>query len=455
MAATRENEPLKAVSVCHSRLYRSMSQRLKATTLDSLDDNALYCIFTFLVPFADLTAVAGVCRTLRNAVLSSTIWAEKAVDICMVQGCFGCGRIWRSKAAGLLVCRSAKMLFTRLHLNALDLSNCISSIVSRNSVRNLYFRLESDFQTHPFTYNPALSSSTIESLTIYRWPTFRVNNASSTAAFFRQVGHSLTSLKCMESAPELIFEQLQLYAPRLSSLVLQGDQVAVASLNSFHSDYLQDLTLHLTSFKLNQPLQLSSLTRLELFGTTSETAVEVQQLIQAIPGSVRELALQVRHSLVNETLIEIGHNLHNLHHLIISLVDSLDAFEGDDANNRVEVSHQGIRALCTGCPRLQRLEITQGDLPWSIAAFNELLNFTSLQRVRIFCSDEIISALPHFLRRAETLQEITLFDNTSQYDSDDFQEWAILEGVIEQLSEQFPAMILRLEDQHGWENNML
>lgn len=451
MAATQDEAEVAGRRTCHANIYRKMSQESKPAGLDSLHDNALYCIFTFLVPFADLIAVAGVCRTLRNTVLSSTIWAEKVVDICMVQGCFGCGRIWRSKAAGLLVCGRAKMSFTRLHLDTLDLSQCISSIVARNSVRNLYFRLESDFNTHPFTFNPSLPSSMINSMTIYRWPTLRVNNAMSTGAFFRQVGHSLTSLKCMESSPELIFEHLQLYAPRLTSLVLQGDQVAVSSINDYHSDHLQDLSLQLTSFKLNQPLQLPSLTRLELYGSTSDAVMEVRQLIHAIPVSVSDLALQVKHSLVNETLVQIGQHLPNLRHLIISLVDGLSPFEGDE-NNVQEVSHEGIMALHQGCLQLQRLEITQGDLPWSITAFNELLNFVSLRRIRLFCSEDVISALPNFLRRAETLQEITLFDNTSEYDSHDFQEWVALERVIEQLSEQFPAMILRLEDQqYGWD----
>lgn len=422
-----------------------------------LDEEALHYIFSYLVPFADLISVAGTCSYLRSAALKSRVWGDGPTDICISANCFGCGRIRGSSAAGLRVCRESPLNSLRMHINFGHLQPCVRALVNRGTVRKLHLRLEPDITRTIFKYDATLPSFTkLTSLTIYRWPSGTKGppdkkNAVDCIEFLRQVGAGLLHLKCMESTPQDLLTAIAAYCPMLRSLVIEGSVLTASDLASYRSATLQELVLNNVLFVPKSTLHLPQLTCFELSSNTVTTLprqiADVDAFIEALPESITELTLSVCRTVVDAHLSIIGQRLHALRILTLHVVEP---FEHGVDSDSLRIGTACVQKLRDGCPHLRSFEVSGGDMGFEPDAFLAIGTITSLRRLKIASTASVLRVLPQYLQRAEYLEELIFCDNAVLCRG--MNTWSQLEERLEKISEAFPAVVIRLEDQ--WWNLM-
>eukprot|EP01033_Poteriospumella_lacustris_P014227 gene14226-10170_t len=478
----------------------------------ALDDEVLNIIISYLVPFQELIHLASTCHELRSSVYNSRAWHSVPIDLCLVERCFGCGRIRRSLAGALTICQRSPVHFARLHLLFSALQELLPVLLRKGSVKQLHLRFEADTYPKPYVYHESLPLSKgggITSVTIFGWP----RQLSDCNALLQQLGGTLLSLKFMEYSPPQVCVAVTRHCLRLQRLVVEGSSIGEDDLRQLASPTLEDISLVHVHCLPTALLQLPQLQRCEIVAITSvlpRREVETQRLISALPASLKEIRLHVLRSQANATIAAIGSGrFPGLQTLSLQVVDAeqaadfgqpspatdhqpplvvgnqlsvephqqqqeaqstvgteptaqgedveADGSTGPDSDashaSTICIEPSAMETLVRHCPMIRVVEIMGSDVIWSVEAFRCLLRSGRfVRKVKAFITEDILFELPQLLSSAEMLQELVFYENATLLN--DIGEWVALEEQLAAVSERFPSITIRLED-HWWESNPL
>lgn len=484
--------------------------------LTALDDEVLNIIISYLVPFQELIQLASTCHELRSSVYNSRAWHSVPIDLCLVERCFGCGRIRRSLAGALTICQRSPVHFARLHLQFSALQELLPVLLRKGSVKQLHLRFEADNHPKHYVYDASLPLSKevagITSVTIFGWP----RQLTDCNTLMQQLGSTLLSLKFMEYSPPQVCAAVTRHCHRLQRLVIEGSSIIEDDLHQLVSPTLEDISLVHIHCLPRVELRLPQLQRCEIIAITSvlpRQEAETLRLILSLPASLKEIRLHVLRSQANATIAAIGNGrFPGLQTLSLHVVDPEQAanvdpvsssatdhqppppvpdsqlageqqdqqhteesggVDTDPADHVVEVEEDGsngpdgnsshasticiepsaMETLVRHCPMIRVVEIMGSDVVWSVEAFRCLLRSGRfVRKVKAFITDDILFELPQLLSSAEMLQELVFYENATLLS--DIGEWVALEEQLAAVSERFPSINIRLED-HWWEPNPL
>lgn len=484
----------------------------RQVSLTALDDEVLNIIISYLVPFQELIQLASTCHELRSSVYNSRAWHSVPIDLCLVERCFGCGRIRRSLAGALTICQRSPVHFARLHLQFSALQELLPVLLRKGSVKQLHLRFEADNYPKPYVYHDSLPLSKgggITSVTIFGWP----RQLSDCNALLQQLGDTLLSLKFMEYSPPQVCIAVTRHCLRLQRLVVEGSSIGEDELRQLASPTLEDISLVHVHCLPTELLQLPQLQRCEIIAITSvlpRREVETQRLISSLPASLKEIRLHVLRSQANATIAAIGSGrFPGLQTLALQVVDAeqsadfgetspaadhqpplaagnqpsvepqqqhqeaqstagteptaqgedveADGSTGPDSDashaSTICIEPSAMETLVRHCPMIRVVEIMGSDVIWSVEAFRCLLRSGRfVRKVKAFITEDILFELPQLLSSAEMLQELVFYENATLLN--DIGEWVALEEQLAAVSERFPSITIRLED-HWWESNPL
>lgn len=514
MLRDKDSEPRTGSPAIVAREQPTPTSR-RHVSLTALDDEVLNIIISYLVPFQELIHLASSCHELRSSVYNSRAWHSVPIDLCLVERCFGCGRIRRSLAGALTICQRSPVHFARLHLQFSALQELLPVLLRKGSVKQLHLRFEADTYPKPYVYHDSLPLSKgggITSVTIFGWP----RQLSDCNALLQQLGGTLLSLKFMEYSPPQVCVAATRHCLRLQRLVVEGSSIGEDDLRQLASPTLEDISLVHVHCLPTALLRLPQLQRCEIVAITSvlpRREVETQRLISSLPASLKEIRLHVLRSQANATIAAIGSGrFPGLQTLSLQVVDAEQAADFGQtspatdhqpplvAGNQLSVEpqqqqHQHQEAQSTAgtepsaqgedveadgstgpdsdashasticiepsameklvrhCPMIRVVEIMGSDVIWSVEAFRCLLRSGRfVRKVKAFITEDILFELPQLLSSAEMLQELVFYENATLLN--DIGEWVALEEQLAAVSERFPSITIRLED-HWWESNPL
>lgn len=445
-----------------ARFYDSSSgkahrKRRRKNGFSLLEDNLFYLVFGYLDVFEDLLPLSQCSKPLREAVLTNRIWGDIPVDMCISKTCFECGRNKLSLSTARAICSRTCLEFVRLHLTLPTIPSFVEALSERNTVKRMHLRIAplsggSTVTLLKMQSLPADVRLHLESLIVYDWP--KQPSSISVVDFLARLGDQLLSLKFMEGAPFDVLQAVTRHCPVLQTLAVEGRQ-QLEDLQAFVCPSLTTLSLYETGCRLSGSLALPTLQRLEFANSELDLPSSVQEtmsFIAALPVGLKEVDLKVSCSFANPTITAIARRLPDLESLILRLALG---HAGHD-NLPQDISQRSMQILQQGCPKLTSLELAGEFVSLESAAFIELAHFTQLRRLKTIYDDVLVDCLPRLLREAEYLEEVTFYENASDFLNEEelgagaaagvAGAWEQMEERLQAISEQFPAVRIALTD---------
>lgn len=443
-----------------NKLRRSCGGK-QDVSLISLSDNSFllaHGILVFLDKILDLPSLAATCRKLKDLIYStefSFLWNISPTDICIDDNCFGCGRVSLPFSQACRIIKNAPINHLRMHLSFMKLGYIVDSILSKGTIQTLHLRFRFDSQAFskrnyllPRTYQ----TSSVTHLIIFGWPNIDLELEQNLTeklvhiclAFLNVVGNNLVSLHFMETSPAYLLEAVATKCPKLTCLTIEGTQTQCPVLN-FESDNLKILCLRDTDIQFHGPLRLPNLKRLEYLDrnnlSKSASVALIEQAINSIPESVRELEIRVNSLFANAFLYCVSRRLHGLESLAIQMPDSSNELPPD-------ITRQSLQCIREGCPQLLCLEVTDGFIAISTDAITVLGTFPKLRRIKLFYDENIIHHLVEILNESKSIEEVTLLENASELYSESGgpESWNEMEEALKEIGKAFPNVSLNLAD---------
>jgi hypothetical protein len=425
-------------------------------------------IAPYLTRLRDLVALSKASKSWKRLIFSKAmknIWGGDPVDVC-IDGkcCFGCGRVQMASFELFSLIAQAPVEYMRMHLSFDELPTFLRAILRKGTMTRLHLRFRSDdvnyfrvlSELNKIQSSRTSGSISISHLTVFGWPSF-VSGISETidivktdlcARFFAIIGESLISVQLMESSPSGLLSIIRTHCPSLAYLSFEGSQPA-QDINSLQFKSLRVLCLHNVGVRISGKWNLSLLERFEYIDNnicslySSCTASDIQALVNTIPAHIKELEIRFEKRLANELIASIATRFAQLesytYHMAQTLLPNVEYRP---------LSRGSISQLSQACIHLTSIELIDDTIAFAPGAFECLAEFPSLQRIKLFYAEPIISPLLKVLGRSKSLEEVALLANAGDMfsESGSLESWYQIEDSLKQLSERFPSVIIRLGD---------
>jgi len=103
-----------------------------------------------------------------------------------------------------------------------------------------------------------------------------------------------------------------------------------------------------------------------------------------------------------------------------------------------------MKKLLSGCPMIEQIALINEPHSIESNAFLMLRDFTSLRSIKLLYDDTLLdsSLIQSVLSKSLTLEEIIFSDCSYEV-----EEWALMEGKVEKIAQEFPAVLIELVTQ--------